>query len=206
MPGENQSIAQGGVQKMAGYWDNKLLKAAENGDLIKVQTALEKGGNPNAKDKYGLTPLHHAVFRGHVEIVKILLERGADPNAKNYAGWTPLHDAALRGHVEIVKLLLEHGANPNTKDCYGITPLHIAAQEGHVEIVKLLLERGADPRIADNEGHIPLDYAEDSAIRSLLESALRNSYSGVPREPRTQGNEATRVDNGDIERKSNENE
>ncbi|PVU67977.1 hypothetical protein DDW01_00350, partial [Sulfolobus sp. SCGC AB-777_G05] len=79
-------------------------------------------------------------------------------------------------------------------------------QEGHVEIVKILLERGADPRIADNEGHIPLDYAEDSAIRSLLESALRNSYSKVPRGSRTQGNEATRVDNDDIERKSNENE
>jgi len=38
-----------------------------------------------------------------------------------------------------------------------------------------LLERGADPRIADNGGYIPLDYAKDSAIRSLLESALRNS-------------------------------
>jgi hypothetical protein len=55
-------------------------------------------------------------------------------------------------------------------------------------------------------GHIPLDYAEDSAIRSLLGSALRNSYSEVPIEPRMQGNEATRVDNDDIERKSNENE
>ena len=55
-------------------------------------------------------------------------------------------------------------------------------------------------------GHIPLDYAKDNAIRSLLESALRNSYSKVPREPRMQGNEATRVDKGDIERKSKENE
>jgi len=38
-----------------------------------------------------------------------------------------------------------------------------------------LLERGADPRIADNDGLTPLDYAEDSAIRSLLESAMRDN-------------------------------
>jgi hypothetical protein len=40
-----------------------------------------------------------------------------------------------------------------------------------------LLERGADPRIADDKGHIPLDYAKDSTIRSLLESAMRNNKS-----------------------------
>jgi ankyrin repeat protein len=152
MPGESQSIAQGGVQKMvgfwdwflkrAGYWDNKLLEAAKNGDLIKVQTLLEKGANPKAKDNIGLTPLHYAADLGYVEIVELLLERGADPKAK---------------------------------DNIGLTPLHIAALWGHVKIVKLLLERGADPWIADNGGHIPLDYAKDSAIRSLLESALRNS-------------------------------
>jgi len=104
-----------------------------------------------------------------------LLERGANPNAKGHAGYTPLHLAAFKGHVEIVKLLLERGANPNAEDNNGETPLHLAAQEGRVEIVKLLLERGADPWIADKGGHIPLDYAKDSTIHSLLESAMRNN-------------------------------
>jgi len=135
-------------------WDDELLKAAGNGDLIKVQTALENGANPNAKDNTGHTPLHWAAIEGHVDVVRVLLDRGANPNAKNNTGHTPLHNAAYFGHVEIVKLLLERGANP---------------------------------RIADNGGHIPLDYAKDSVIRSLLESALRNSYSEV------QGNEGTRV-------------
>ena len=104
-----------------------------------------------------------------------MLERGVNPNAEDNYGSTPLDRAAQEGHVEIVKILLERGANPNAKDNKGSTPLHNAAQEGHDEIVKILLERGADPRIADNGGHIPLDYTEDSAIRSLLESALRNN-------------------------------
>ncbi|MFP3234475.1 MAG: ankyrin repeat domain-containing protein [Sulfolobaceae archaeon] len=67
------------------------------------------------------------------------------------------------------------GENQYAKFYNGDTPLHIASQKGRVEIVKILLERGADPWIADNRGHIPLDYAKDSAIRSLLESAMRNS-------------------------------
>jgi len=193
MPGESQSIAQGGVQKMvgnwdwflkkAGNWDDLHLEGAEDGDLIEVQTALENGANPNAKNKDGHTPLHNAAFEGHVDVVKILLERGADPNAKDNAGHTPLHWAAYRGHVEIVKLLLERGVNPNAKNNAGHTPLHNAAFEGHVDVVKILLERGADPRIADNGGRIPLDYAKDSAIRSLLESALRNKNQGVMQIP-----------------------
>jgi cytohesin len=107
--------------------------------------------------------------------VKTALEKGANPNAKDNIGWTPLHWAAHKGRVEIVELLLERGANPNAKDNIGWTPLYRAAYCGHVEIVMILLEHGADPRIADNGGHIPLDYAKDSAIRSLLESALRIS-------------------------------
>ncbi|PVU74430.1 hypothetical protein DDW11_06035, partial [Sulfolobus sp. SCGC AB-777_G06] len=41
-------------------WDNELLVAARNGDLIKVQTALKNGADPNAKDDDGWTPLHRA--------------------------------------------------------------------------------------------------------------------------------------------------
>jgi cytohesin len=92
--------------------------------------------------------------------------------------WTwddELLSAALNGDLIKVQTALENGANPNAKDYDGSTPLHRAAQEGRIDVVRVLLERGADPWIADNEGHTPLDYAKGSAIRSLLESAMRNS-------------------------------
>ena len=76
---------------MAGKWDYELLWAAWNGDLIKVQIALENGANPNAKNNDGETPLHEASEEGHVEIVKLLLERGVDPNTRDNKGRTPLH-------------------------------------------------------------------------------------------------------------------
>jgi len=52
-------------------WDDELLEAAENGDLIKVQTALEKGANPNAKDDDDLTPLHTAAYKGHFDVARV---------------------------------------------------------------------------------------------------------------------------------------
>jgi len=88
-----------------------------------------------------------------------------------------LLEAARNGDLIKVQKALENGANPNVKDKDGHTPLHLAAFTGHADVARLLLEHGADPRIADNKGHIPLDYAKDSTIRSLLESAMRNNKS-----------------------------
>jgi len=42
-------------------WDDELLEAARNGDLIKVQKALENGANPNVKDKDGDAPTFRSV-------------------------------------------------------------------------------------------------------------------------------------------------
>jgi cytohesin len=76
---------------------------------------LRHGADPNAKAKYGATPLHVAASEGHVDVAKLLLEHGADPNAQDKHGNTPLHDAAFKGHVGIVKLLLDHGGGSDRK-------------------------------------------------------------------------------------------
>ena len=124
-------------------WDSELLEAARNGDLIKVKTALEKGANPNAKDKDGDTPLHFAAQEGHVKIAKLLLEHGADPNARNYHDWgrTPLHRAAIGGHVEIVKILLERGVDPRIADNEGRIPLDYAKDSTTRSLLESALEK-----------------------------------------------------------------
>jgi ankyrin repeat protein len=76
---------------------------------LKVEILLKSGANVNAKTSSdGETPLHKAISRGDIEIVKLLLNYGADVNAKSKYGVTALHFA--RNSNAIAQLLVEHGA------------------------------------------------------------------------------------------------
>ena len=57
----------------------ELLKYSREGDADKVMSLLSEGVDPNCKDM-GITPLYHAVIKGHTDVVKVLLNSGADPN------------------------------------------------------------------------------------------------------------------------------
>ena len=48
-----------------------------------VELLIANGGDVNARDDFGLTPLHEAAGRGHKEIVKLLIQEQADVHAKN---------------------------------------------------------------------------------------------------------------------------
>ena len=100
-----------------------IWEAAKQGNLEAVKQHLADGADVNAKDKYGLTPLHHAAWQGRNEIVELLIANGADVNAKDVDGGTPLHYAAWQGRNEIVELLIAKGADVNAKDDVGKTPL-----------------------------------------------------------------------------------
>ena len=74
-----------------------------------VEYMLEKGADPNLRDKDESTPLMEAVPNGHTEIVEMLLKAGADPDIENRHGESPLsvaeHRAKKHGHQKIVELL-----------------------------------------------------------------------------------------------------
>ena len=89
----------------------RLLKAAESGDLGGVSTALQDGADVNARDQYNNTALNYAALFGHGEVVKTLLEAGADiENTGSGGGLTPIANAASRQHFAIAQNLLDHGA------------------------------------------------------------------------------------------------
>jgi uncharacterized protein len=121
------------------FADDQLHKAAHAGDLAKVKTILSKGVNPDARDSYGGTALHAAMFQNNIEIVELLLANGFSPNAQGPRnGYTPLHDSVWANNIPAAKLLLARGAKLDIKGKDGMTPLEKAVAENKPAMAQLL--------------------------------------------------------------------
>jgi len=138
------------------------------------------GGNP-LHEISGRTPLHWAVYKGHLEVVSRLLARGAQIDAVTKFRSTLLHLAASGGHPEVVSLLLARGAKTGAVNRSGQTPLHLAASEGHLEVVNLLLAGGAQTGAVTKDGKTALDLARKEAVRSVLLSHIETLKRGGSR-------------------------
>lgn len=57
--------------------DESLANAALTGHADIIKLLLERGANPNAKDRNNRSALTHARFRGHTSVVDLLIEHGA---------------------------------------------------------------------------------------------------------------------------------
>lgn len=121
----------------------EVLHAARRGELDALESLLEKGGNMNFCDQYGLTALHVAAIKGNKDVVMMLVEFGASVEWQDAEGHTPLHLAVEGGSIETVEVLLCRGANVNAETKTGATPLYISKLMEYDYITKLLLDKGA---------------------------------------------------------------
>ena len=143
----NISGQTAGGQKMAspsGEGLGSLLQAIWKGDILAVKEMVDKGIDPNAQTKLGISPLHMAAKKQETEITSLLIAKGADVNAGDQHGKTPLMEAASAGQSANVKVLLSAGANINAVDENGFTALMWATMMGFPESVEILLESGAE--------------------------------------------------------------
>jgi ankyrin repeat protein len=130
----------------------KLINAANDGNVALVNELLEKDADVNAANKDGMTALMFASGRGHTETAKLLIEKGADVNAADKNGMTALMVASVNGRTEMAKLLIEKGADVNVTGKDGRTTLMLASGNGHTETAKFLIEKGVDVNSVINNG------------------------------------------------------
>lgn len=111
--------------------DEDFIEAVYKGNILKVQTLLNKGADVNARDGLYNTALIIASQNGHTDIVKALLDKGADVNLKAINQVTALIYASSKGYGSIVRALLDKGADVNAKTIKeGATSLIWASYNG----------------------------------------------------------------------------
>ena len=83
------------------------------GELLDAAPGLVNAHDP-ACDLLPVTPLHHAVYGGHIEVASMLFDRGARVGVNSTA---LVSYAAGRRRTELLRLVLEHGADATRIGC-----------------------------------------------------------------------------------------
>ena len=113
-------------------------------DSVWIRFLVERGANPNARDRRGVTPLVVASRIGFIEGLQALIDAGARVDEANDAGETPLISAVHRRDVEMIRILLKAGADPDRADNSGRSAREYAKLDGGGLLGEI--ERNAKPR------------------------------------------------------------
>ena len=166
--------------------NERLIDAAENGDLDLLKRCVEQGGNIRAEKDRALC---FAAENGDLDMVKYCFKQSRC-NSYTQKG-RALANAAVKGHLNIIKYCVEQaGCNSQLqKD----RTLCSAAWNGHLDIVKYCVERGADLGFMDKgvlrgaliRGHLDMiKYCVKKgydlrAMKGFLHDAAGNGHLGV---------------------------
>ncbi|KAM6059979.1 uveal autoantigen with coiled-coil domains and ankyrin repeats isoform 1-T1 [Theristicus caerulescens] len=138
-------------------YDDRLMKAAERGDVEKVSAILaKKGVSPTKLDVEGRSAFHVVASKGNLDCLNTILIHGVDITATDAAGRNALHLAAKYGHALCLQKLLQYNCPTENVDLQGRTALHDAAMSDCSSSIQLLCDHGASVNSKDGDGRTPL--------------------------------------------------
>ncbi|KFO38022.1 uveal autoantigen with coiled-coil domains and ankyrin repeats isoform X1 [Fukomys damarensis] len=138
-------------------YDDRLMKAAERGDVEKVSSILaKKGVNPGKLDVEGRSSFHVVASKGNLECLNAILIHGIDITTSDSVGRNALHLAAKYGHALCLQKLLQYNCPTEHVDLHGRTALHDAAMADCPSSIQLLCDHGASVNAKDIDGRTPL--------------------------------------------------
>ena len=145
-----------------------LVVASASGHEKLALFLLDNGADPNAKDAFGITPLHYAIHEGMLaisvykpsptdqfgwlrhnmlELAKALLAQGADPNARIAHDFPP---------YDYVLLSRSRGLDLQQFSLVGATPFFLATASADLGLMRVLVEGRANARVGTQDGNTPL--------------------------------------------------
>jgi ankyrin repeat protein len=182
------------------YGSSLLHPAAAQDSGETVQVLIAAGGDVQAQNRRGISPLGVALLHHQPQNADLLRKRGATENffdavfldrrdiaaallaedkslarATNAAGVAVAEIAAATGHKNVLGLLLDKGVSLNyTNRRDGRTLLHAAAFFNQSNTAALLLRRGAKVGISDQKGCTPLHLAASRGSEEVAVLLLKH--------------------------------
>jgi serine/threonine protein kinase len=162
-----------------------LLHQVKSIQLAKI--IITNGVNVNAKDEYGNTPLHMAVYNENYELIDLLIRKGANINLLNKERKVPLHLAMdigtpdSKNNTKLAAFLINRGASLKIYHPVGNSNLlHLSTSLfADKNFIEFLLNKGVDINAKNDNGNTPLDIAlmgsQVEVIKLLREKGAKKS-------------------------------
>ena len=147
-----------------------LLNAIRKGDTVRATRLLAQGANPNGTGSgVSLTPLHYAIAKGNLTMVRRLVHYGANiNNAILIATAGPFLSNNTNRLEQIIDFLLKAGARIPLSALQKITLLNIP-NNNQVRLIRKLVKKGA----SQNAMNIALRSAFNIHSHKVIQTLVR---------------------------------